>query len=61
MPRKKSDAMYDEYLEVVRKGLIKRFNKNKQSMKYIKNAILRENTRCSNNGYKKQLVRITKK
>ena len=43
MPRKKSDAMYDEYLEVVRKGLIKRFNKNKaQSMKYIKNAILRE-------------------
>ena len=43
MPRKKSDAMYDEYLEVVRKGLIKRFNKNKaQSMEYIKNAILRE-------------------
>ena len=43
MPRKKSDAMYDEYLEVVRKGLIKRFNKNKaQSMEYIKEAILRE-------------------
>ena len=43
MPVRKSDAMYDEYLEVVRKGLIKRFNKNKaQSMKYIKNAILRE-------------------
>ena len=43
MPVRKSDAMYDEYLEVVRQGLIKRFNKNKaQSMKYIKNAILRE-------------------
>jgi hypothetical protein len=43
LPRKQADDMYDQYLEIVRQGLIKRFNKNKiQSMKYIKDAILRE-------------------
>ena len=43
LPRKKADDMYNQYLEVVRQGLIKRFNKNKvQSLKYIKDAILRE-------------------
>ena len=43
LPRKKSDDMYNQYLEIVRQSLIKRFNKNKiQSMKYIKDAILRE-------------------
>tara|TARA_B100000900_G_scaffold411428_1_gene431101 strand:- start:59 stop:1366 length:1308 start_codon:yes stop_codon:yes gene_type:complete len=43
LPRKKADDMYNQYLEIVRQGLIKRFNKNKaQSLKYIKDAILRE-------------------
>ena len=43
LPRKKSDDMYNQYLEIVRQSLIKRFNKNKiKSMKYIKDAILRE-------------------
>ena len=43
LSKKKSDALYDEYLEVVRTGLIKRFNKDKkESLKYIKDAILRE-------------------
>ena len=43
LPRKKADDMYNEYLEIIRQGLIKRFNKDKkQSLKYIKDAILRE-------------------
>ena len=43
LPRKKAEDMYNEYLEIIRQGLIKRFNKDKkQSLKYIKDAILRE-------------------
>ena len=35
--------MYNEYLELVRQGLISRLNKNKKdSLKFIKDAILRE-------------------
>lgn len=37
------DKLYNQYLELVRQGLISRFNNNKvSSMKFIKDAILRE-------------------
>jgi len=43
LPKRQSDAYYDQYLEIVRQGLINRFNKNKDaSLKYVKDAILRE-------------------
>ena len=43
LPKRQSDAYYDQYLEIVRQGLINRFNKNiVASLKYVKDAILRE-------------------
>ena len=40
---KEQNNLYDEYLEIVRSGLIDRFNKNKNAtLKYIKEAILRD-------------------
>ena len=43
LSKRDHDTLYNEYLELVRQGLIARFNKNKkESLKYIKDAILRE-------------------
>jgi hypothetical protein len=43
LPAKKQDVLYNQYLELVRQGLISRFNKKKtDSMNFIKDAILRE-------------------
>tara|TARA_B100000287_G_scaffold132798_1_gene124873 strand:+ start:184 stop:1512 length:1329 start_codon:yes stop_codon:yes gene_type:complete len=43
LPSKQQDVLYNQYLELVRQGLISRFNKKKSdSMKFIKDAILRE-------------------
>jgi hypothetical protein len=43
LSKKESDTYYNQYLEIVRQSLIKRFNKNKdESIRYIKDAILRE-------------------
>ena len=43
LSKRDHDKLYNEYLELVRQGLISRFNKNKkESLKYIKDAILRE-------------------
>ena len=40
---KDQNSLYDEYLEIVRQGLISRFNKNKdETLTYIKEAILRD-------------------
>ncbi len=43
LPSKQQDVLYNQYLELVRQGLISRFNKKKSdSMNFIKDAILRE-------------------
>ena len=43
LSKRDQNKYYDEYLELARKGLVDRFNKNKKaSMQYIKDAILRE-------------------
>jgi len=43
LPKKDFELYYNQYLEIVRQGLISRFNKNKdESLRYIKDAILRE-------------------
>ena len=43
LSKRQSDVYYDQYLEIVRQGLINRFNKNTvASLKYVKDAILRE-------------------
>jgi len=43
LPKRDQDSYYDNYLEIVRQGLVDRFNKSKTaSMQYIKDAILRE-------------------
>ena len=43
LSKREHDVLYNEYLELVRQGLISRFNKNKkESLKFIKDAILRE-------------------
>ncbi len=43
LSKKEHDSYYDQYLGLVRQALVDRFNKNKKaSLKYIKNAILRE-------------------
>tara|TARA_B100001996_G_C18630271_1_gene581463 strand:+ start:135 stop:1463 length:1329 start_codon:yes stop_codon:yes gene_type:complete len=43
LPSKQQDILYNQYLELVRQGLISRFNKKKSdSMNFIKDAILRE-------------------
>ena len=43
LPKKDFESYYNQYLEIVRQGLVNRFNKNKdESLRYIKDAILRE-------------------
>jgi hypothetical protein len=43
LKKKDADNYYDQYLTIVRDALVSRFNKNKkESLKYIKDAILRE-------------------
>jgi len=43
LPKKDFELYYNQYLEIVRQGLVNRFNKNKdESLRYIKDAILRE-------------------
>ena len=43
LSKKEPDSYYDQYLGLVRQALVDRFNKNKKaSLKYIKDAILRE-------------------
>ena len=43
LSKRDHDVLYNEYLELVRQGLISRLNKNKKdSLKFIKDAILRE-------------------
>jgi hypothetical protein len=43
LSKKEHDSYYDQYLGLVRQALVDRFNKNKKaSLKYIKDAILRE-------------------
>jgi len=43
LPKKQFEEYYNQYLELVRNSLINRFNKNvNESLKYIKDAILRE-------------------
>jgi hypothetical protein len=43
LPTKEQNKLYDEYLEIVRQGLVERFNQNKDAtLNYIKEAILRD-------------------
>ena len=53
LPKKDFELYYNQYLEIVRQGLINRFNKNKdESLKYIKVCYFERSTRCTNNSYK---------